>query len=473
MMSSTITASPSARAKARGLVGHLARIATPSLAVALALVVAGAAARAQEPAPATYAIVGARVVPVSGPAIDSGTVVFRGDRITAVGAGIPVPESAIRIDGAGLTVYPGLIDMGASIGVTPMPASRGESFRTTEDQERAKRDRILRPHVRASDYLNPGDAALGRAAAAGITSVLALPPGDMLRGQSALILTSIGPDAPQIGAVADDRRGPHVVQSPVALHVTFSNRPGDSNGYPVSLMGGIAFVRQAFLDAQHQQASVTQADRARHARPAPDAALDAMAPALQGALPVAFEAASAREILRALQMARAFNMTPVITNAREADQVASALLDANARVIVSLNYPTRLPSLAPDADEPLSALRARANAPKTPAALHAAGVTFAFASDGLSNPQDFLRNATKAVGEGLPADAALRALTLQAATIAGAQDRLGSIEAGKLASLVVTTGDLFDEKATIAHVFVAGRPVDLSAAAGNSRRTAP
>src|SRR5690606_12025116 len=127
----------------------------------------------------------------------------------------------------------------------PAPA-REETIRTTEDQERAKRAAILRPHLRVSDHLNPADAALGRVAAAGITSVLAVPPGDTLRGQSALILTTTGPDAPQIGAVADDRRGPLVLQGPVALHVSFSNRPGGSNGYPVSLMGGIAFVRQAF-----------------------------------------------------------------------------------------------------------------------------------------------------------------------------------------------------------------------------------
>jgi imidazolonepropionase-like amidohydrolase len=473
----TASGTPPAAARSSRPAGHVAARARAVLLASAALALlwtTGATPHAQEPAPLTYAIVGARVVPVSGPAIDAGTVVFVHDRITAVGAGVPVPDGAIRIEGKGLTVYPGLIDLGTTIGVAAPTAPREDTIRTTEDQERTKRAAILRPHVRASDHLNPADTALARAAAAGITSVLATPAGDTLRGQSALILTTIGPDAPQVGAVADDRRRPLVVQSPVALHVAFANRPGGANGYPVSLMGGIAFVRQTFLDAQHHQAAIAHAGRTKGPRPAPDAALDAIAPAFAGDLPVAFEASSAREILRALEMARAFSFAPIVTGAHEADQVVPELRRANARVIVSLNYPTRSPALAPDADEPLRVLRARANAPKTPAVLQAAGVPFAFASAGLSDPKDFLKHAARAVENGLPSDTALRALTLQAATIAGAADRVGSIEPGKLANLVVATGDLFDEKTTIAHVFVAGHPVNLEAGrAEANRRTAP
>jgi imidazolonepropionase-like amidohydrolase len=130
-------------------------------------------------------------------------------------------------------------------------------------------------------------------------------------------------------------------------------------------------------------------------------------------------------------------------------------------VIASLNFPTRSESLAPDADEPLSALRARANAPKTPAALDRAGVLFAFESGGLEEPRDFIRHAARTVQHGLARDAALRALTLNAATMAGVADRLGSLEPGKMANVLVTEGDLFDEKMTIRHVFVDGRPVNL------------
>jgi imidazolonepropionase-like amidohydrolase len=340
-----------------------------------------------------------------------------------------------------------------------MPAvPRAESPRTTEDVERTKAEYLLRPQFRAADHVNPAAAALARAAAAGITSLLATPSGDAVRGQSALINTALPQDEPQIGAVADDRKGAVVVKAPVALHITFSEQPAGGNAYPNSLMGVIAFVRQAFVDAQHWRAAASAPGARRQSY---DPALEAMQPALAGSLPVAFEGRTAREILRGLELARAFKLTPIVTNGREADQVAADLRSANAAVIVSLNYPVRPQNLAPDADEPLSVLRTRSNAPKTPAALVKAGVPFAFASDGLDEPRDFIRNAAKTVQHGLSREEALKALTLQAATIAGAADRVGTLEPGKMANVLVTEGDLFDDKMQIKYVFVEGRPVNL------------
>jgi imidazolonepropionase-like amidohydrolase len=426
---------------------------------------------AQEPAPMTYAISNARIIPVSGAPVESGTIVLRNGLIAQVGSGVAAPAGAIVIDGKGLNVYPGLIDMGSSAGLELPPAARAENPQTTEDIERAKHGTLVRPQLRAAEYVNPSSQTLARAAAAGITTILATPSGDAIRGQSALVNTALGPDAPQIGAVADDRRAQLVVKSPVALHVSFAERPGGGNAYPVSLMGVIAFVRQTFSDAQYQQLAQQHYDATkRGSRPLFDPALDALHPALAGRLPVAIEAELSRQILRALDMAKTFKLDPIITNAREADQVTADLKAANARVILSLNYPTKPQSLAPDADEPLATLRARANAPKTAAALDKAGVPFAFASAGLTEPKDFLKNAAKAVQNGLPRDSAIKALTLNAATIAGAQDRLGSLEAEKIANLVVTDGDLFDEKMTIKHVFVDGKPVDLDVAPPPARK---
>jgi imidazolonepropionase-like amidohydrolase len=187
---------------------------------------------------------------------------------------------------------------------------------------------------------------------------------------------------------------------------------------------------------------------------------------------VAFQADLAREILRTLAISKEFKLDPIVTGGREADQVAADLKAAHARVIYSLNYPTRPRTLAPDADESLAALRTRANAPKTPAALERAGLVFAFESSGLRDEKDFLRNAARAVKEGLSADAALRALTLNAARIAGAGDRLGSLEKGKIANLIVTDGNLFEDRTRIRHVFVDGRLVKLEdqAPSGAGRR---
>lgn len=425
-----------------------------ALAVAMTIAVASVTlVSSQQEAPYTYAITGARIVPVSGATIDNGTLVFSGGVIGAVGANVTVPAGAITIAGKGLTVYPGLIDMGSSAGLEAPAIPRAENPQTTEDIERVKRDTLLRAHLRAADHMNPTASSLSKSAEAGITAILATPGSDGIRGQSALVLTSIGADLPQIGALADDRRGAIVVRTPVALHVGVADRPAGGDAYPNSLMGIIAFNRQAFLDAQWYQ----QAKNRPHS-----AALEAMQPALAGRLPVAFRASTSRDVLRALDMAKAFKLDPIITAALQVDDVTADLKAANARVIYSLNFPTRRPSLAPDADEPLSVLRERANAPKGPAVLDKAGVLFAFESAGLSDPKDFLKNAQKTVTNGLSRDAALKALTLNAATLAGAGDRLGSLDRGKIANLIVTEGDLFDEKTAIKHVFVNGRPVKLN-----------
>lgn len=433
---------------------------TPFAAFALALL---AIVPTRADAPHVYAVAGARIVTAAGAPIDNGTVVIRGGTIEAVGSSIAAPADARVIDGKGLTVYPGLIDMGTGAGIDVPAEPAPQNARTTMELERWKRRQILRPELDVAGYLRPDAADLSRLAAVGVTSVLATPPGDVVRGRSALINVAAPPDAPQVGQIADERRGTVVLRTPVALHVTFSPRPR-GEGYPASLMGTIAFVRQAFLDASHYALAQAQYAKSKGAaeRPVYDAALEALQPALQKKLPVAFDADQSRDIRRALAMSREFKLDPVITGAQEADQVAAELQAQNARVVFSLNFPARSRALAPDADEPIRDLRLRADLPKVPGALEKAGVTYAFASDGLREPKDFVRNAARAVKAGLAPDAAVRALTINAATIAGAGDRLGSLEKGKLANLIVTDGDLFDEKTRIRHVFIDGRLVRIT-----------
>lgn len=438
----------------------LMRTGTICLAAAVATVVA---TRAE--APHIYAIRGARIVTAAGAPIPSGNIVVRNGLIEAVGANATIPNDAFVIDGSGLTVYPGLVDMGNSTGVeipqTPAPAN----FPTTAAAERYKRTQIFRPDLEAASHLRADSPELARLASAGVTSILATPPGGVVQGRSALVNVAGPEEQPQIGNVGDYRQGLQVVRTPVALHVRYSGG-GRGGGYPVSLMGTIAFVRQHFLDAQHQRLVQERYQKAKAAgmpRPNYDPSLAALQPALDGQLPVAFEANAAREIVRVLNMAQEFKLMPIVTGGGEADQVTDELKARNARVIYNVNFPTRSRVLPPDADEPIDTLRARANAPKVPAALEKAGVPFAFSSDGLREPRDFVRNVGRAVREGLSEDAAIRALTITAAQIAGAADRLGSLERGKIANLVVTQGSLFDERLQIRHVFVDGRPVDTEA----------
>jgi imidazolonepropionase-like amidohydrolase len=416
--------------------------------------------------PMVYAVRNARLVTAAGAPVASGTIVMRNGVIDAVGANVQVPAEANVIDGTGLTVYPGLIDMGNSTGINvPAEPQPQGGFRTTEDQERYKHDQIFRPDLMAADHVTPDAPELARLVASGVTTVLSVPPGSLVRGQSALVNVAGSVDDPQIGAVADRRRGRQVVRTPVALHIS-PNAGTGRGGYPVSLIGNIAFIRQHFLDAQHQQLARQHYERAKNGgeRPDYDPALDALQPAMARRLPVVFEADQSREILRALKMAKDFNLDPIIAGAAEADQVTDALKASNARVIYGVNYPTRSRALPPDADEPVRTLRARANAPKIPAALNKAGVLFAFTSDGVREPRDFVRNVARAVKEGLSPDAAIRALTIDAAKIAGADARIGSLERGKIANLIVTDGDLFEERTRVHHAFVDGRPVDIEEA---------
>lgn len=439
------------------------RLGAAALAIPAALAVGAGA-----DAPHIYAIRGVKIVPAAGSTIASGTVVIRNGLIEAVGPAVEAPDDAQLIEGSGLVVYPGLIDMANATGLDlQVNRQQPAGLRTTEEAERWKRNLILAPGVSAADHLREAPE-LARYAGAGITSVLSTPPGVIVKGRSALVNVTAPSDEPAIGNVGDYRRGIQVVRAPVALHIEFPGGVG-GDAYPNSLLGVISFVRQSFLDARHQMTVVQRAAKSGAPTSAPDPSLEQLQPALEGKLPVAFEVNTAREILRALQMAREFKLDPVISGGREADQVADDLKARNARVIYNLDYPTRSRALAPDADESITVLRARANAPKVPAALDKAGITFAFSSAGLREPREFVRNAARAVREGLSADAALRALTIDAAKIAGADSRVGSIEKGKIANLVVTDGDLFEERTQVKHVFVSGRLIVLEPAAAPQR----
>lgn len=433
------------------------------------LLVLGALPWVRADAPDVYAIKGARIVTVTGAEIDRGTMVMRGGVIEAVGVALEPPAEAEVIDGTGLTVYPGLIDMGRSGVVESSPAPPPTNPATRADVERWKRTQIFRPRVSAAGLYKADSPDLEKLAAAGITSVLVIPPGEGFAGQSVLIDAVAPEEPPQIGSLAQTRRGLAVRRSPVALHLSIPDRP-QGETYPDSLMGMVAFVRQTLLDAQHSRAEVEHARRTKAAAPAVDPGLEALQPALAGQTPVAIEANLAREIGRALALAKEFGLDPIIVGGLEADQAAADLKAHGARVIYSLSYPERPKSLAPDADEPLRVLRERTNAPRVPSVLAASGVVFAFESSGLKEPKQFLTNAAKAVKAGLPPEAAVRALTIDAARVAGVADQIGSIEKGKIANVIVAEGDLFSPAMAIRRVFIGGRPVGPGLSRSRSNR---
>ncbi|HYY57027.1 MAG TPA: amidohydrolase family protein [Pyrinomonadaceae bacterium] len=407
----------------------------------------------------TYAITGARIVTVSGPTIERGTVVIRDGLIVDVGANVNAPADARIIEGAGLTVYPGLIDSNTSLGIPPPPPrSSPTASRPTASAQapsnlsspNSTQPPGLQPELLAADQIRAGGEQIESARSAGVTAALSVPREGILMGQSALI--NLAGETPQ----------QMIVRSPVALHVGFT--PLRTGGYPASLMGVFSALRQMMLDAGRYMEAEAVYERGPKGirRPEQDKSLAALIPAITRRMPVVMYANTEREIRRALDLAREFNLRVVIAGGEESWKVTDRLRQDDVPVLLSLNYPRRTTAEAPEADpDPLRVLRARVDAPKTAGRLAAARVRFAFQSGSLSSMADFISNAAKAVENGLARDEAVRALTLRPAEILGVADRLGTIEAGKIANLTVVRGDLFDRRMRISHVFIDGRPVDL------------
>ena len=410
----------------------------------------------------TYAITNARIVTVSGPTIERGTVVVRDGLIAAVGASVNPPPDARLIDGTGMTVYPGIIDASTTLGIprpSPTPAAAGGGggflllFGQTAPSATSPNSTQLpgmQPEILASDIIRPGGTEIEAARNAGITTAQTAPRGNVFLGQSAVI--NLAGDSPQ----------QMIVRSPVALYIGLT--PLGGGQYPGSLMGVFSSVRQAFLDARRYREANEIYERNPRGlkRPDQDKSLAALLPVLAGRMPVVMQADREREIDRALDLAREFNIQLVINGGLEADRVAARLKAMNVPVLLSLNFPKRTAAASPEAEpEPLRVLRERVEAPKTAGRLAAAGVRFAFQSGGMTSISDYLANAAKAVENGLSRDDAVRALTLKSADLLGVGAQLGSIEVGKIANLTITQGDILEKTRRITHVFIDGRPVEL------------
>lgn len=419
-------------------------------------------ADAQRSATDTYAITNARIVTVSGPVVERGTVVIRNGLIAAAGANVSTPPDARVIDGSGLTVYPGLIDAytnlalpeaapGPSPGGGPGAAFQIAQARPSPGGPNSTQPVGLQPEVMVEDVIRATAAELESSRNAGITTALSVPRTGIWMGQSALI--NLSGETPQ----------KMIVRSPVAMHVGFTPLRG---AYPGSLMGVFATLRQMMLDAQRYRDSMQIYERNPRGirRPDTDRSLAALVPVVDGRMPVIMLANTEREISRALDLAAEFKLKLIVAGGREAERVADRLAKQNVPVLLSLNLPRRTTAALPEADpEPLRVLRDRVEAQQTAGKLARAGVRFAFQSGSLTNMSDLMQNASRVIENGLSATDAVRAFTIWPAEILGVANQLGSIEAGKIANLTITRGDLFGRNSRVAHVFIDGRPVDLRA----------
>jgi imidazolonepropionase-like amidohydrolase len=403
--------------------------------------------------PDSYAVTGARIFIGNGEVIENGVLVVDDGlilRVGRVGEGVEVPEEAWVIDGAGKTVYPGFIDALGNLGLGVKP-EEGKEAKNDEPLARGPEDRPgTLSFVAAADALTLSDERLARWREAGFTSAVAVPDRGIFTGQAAFI------------NLAGDREREMVVRTPVALRVNLAP-PGPGRSFPGSLMGVVAYVKQAFADASHYRESWEAYERAPLGKPRPeyDRTLEPLARAQTEGWPVLLPAHEAHEIDRAIGLARGLGVKAVLYGIHEGYAAAERLSAAKIPVLVSLKWPARDKEADPEAEEPLRVLELRDRAASTPAALERAGVRFGLYTDGAAEPEDAFASLRKAIDAGLSRGRAVTALTLDAAAIFGLDDRLGSLAPGKIANFLVATGDLFDQGTKVETVFVDGKKFEV------------
>jgi hypothetical protein len=414
-----------------------------ALAAAVAGLVCAVCVRAA--APSAIAIKDARIVPVSGPDLPKGTVLLRNGLIEDVGPDLTIPADAWVIDGAGLTVYPGFIDGLSTWGVSPPPRPEPAAGSNAASPPRAQGPED-RPEddafERAADLMNPSDSRLQMARDAGFTTAAAFPERGIFGGEGAIV------------DLAGARGRDMVVASPIGQYIALRTR-GFAAGFPNSLMGVIAYVRQTYLDLDwYKRANVVYAAHVSgNKRPGYDHYLEALGNSPRVLLP----ATEAQQIDRMLSFGVELKQPFIIYGLHEAYRRIDELSRSKTPVFVSLKWPA-----APKDGDPANVpdyrtLVMRDQAPGVPGLLARAGVSFGFYDDGVDKTADLKKAVRKAIDAGLAQADAIRALTLNVAEIYGVADRMGSIEKGKIANLVVTRGDAFADKTKIEYVFVDGQ----------------
>ncbi|MGH7556173.1 MAG: amidohydrolase family protein [Gemmatimonadota bacterium] len=400
-----------------------------SFALLAAVLLAAPTVAARPAAAQEIAIVGGTVHPVSGPPIQGATVLIRDGRIAAVGTDVEVPASAQIIDATGTVVTPGLFDPWSSIGLVEV-----DQVRSTNDDRLADDEDIVTAAFDPLYGLNPRSTLIPWARLGGVTTVATGPRGGLIAGQASVIDLAGTSAAEMIG------------EPKVAMVATFGETGAARAG---GARGGAALRLQEVLEDARFWAAHRAAYDSGDSRELSESRLDfaALQPVLEGRMPLLVEVHRASDIVAVLALAREYGFRPVIVGGSEAWMVAGEL--AAAEVPVILKPLTSLPSS-------FERLGARFD---NAARLAEAGVAIAFSSFENHRAPTIAQEAGNAVRFGLSPAVALRAITLTPAEIYGVADRYGSLEPGKVADVVVWSGDPLEVTTLPETVILRGRIV--------------
>jgi len=385
----------------------------------------------------TVAIRNATIVPVSSATIPNATIVFSNGVITAVGASAQIPANATVIDGTGLFVYPGLIDAGSHVGLEEISAVPG----TVDTAELGD----INPNARAEVAVNPHSNVIPVTRVNGITSVVTEPEGGIISGSSAMI------------NLAGWTPREMTLKAPLAMHIhfprlrtnAFDEQPQDEEATKEASKNytkQIDKLRDTFRDAQ----AYAKASAAHVKRVDRDLILEALVPVVEGREPVVMHANLERDIRAALKFADEFKLKVILADAEDVARVIPELKSRNIPVILG-----PILSLPPREDDAYDLLFTNA---KT---LNDAGIAFAIQSQDSHNARNLPYHAAACAAFGLPKEAALRSITLAPAEIFGVADKVGSLEAGKLANIIVTDGDPLEIVTHVKHLYIAGEEITL------------
>ncbi|HEX6125154.1 MAG TPA: amidohydrolase family protein [Pyrinomonadaceae bacterium] len=395
----------------------------------------------------TFAITNARIVPVNGAVIENGTVIIRDGKIAAVGADVAIPGNAEKIDGKGLSVYPGLIDAGTNLGLAEIPLGANATMDVNELG-------AMNANAKAITAVNPHSSHVNVTRVNGITTVQTAPGGGMIAGQAALINLNGSTQSdmtvvPTSGLVINFPRiatfgGFNPQTGPQTLDFSEAIKRRDTQ---------LDELKKIFTNAEnYARAKEAHAKDKALPNPATDLKLEAMVPYVRGQRPIIFTVERERDIRAVIKFVNEMKVKGVIAGGQEAWKAADDLKKSNIAVIYTNIY--NLPVRDDDAYDYLF---------EAPAKMQQAGVKFAIGTgDQGAEVRDLPYHAGLAGAFGLPKEEALKSVTLYPAQILGVDDRLGSIEVGKIANVVVTDGDILEPRTNIKYLFIDGRLLPLT-----------